>query len=103
MVQPKSDVILGAAIVDAILPGTLNVRTQLGGGTSIARGLFIEMFMTAMLMITMSVAWRKNLGRFMTWLILVLVCCLPPKSTRRPSWLQLVLGKLIRSFGCLST
>jgi aquaporin related protein len=43
----------GAAIVDAITPGTLNVRTQLAGGTSVARGLFIEMFMTAMLMITM--------------------------------------------------
>lgn len=43
----------GAALVDALLPGTLNVRTQLSGGTSIARGLFIEMFMTAMLMITM--------------------------------------------------
>jgi len=42
----------GAALIDALTPGTLNVRTQLAPGVSVARGLFIEMFMTAMLMIT---------------------------------------------------
>jgi aquaporin related protein len=45
--------ITGAAIIDAITPGTLNVRTSLAPGVSVVRGLFIEMFMTAMLMITM--------------------------------------------------
>jgi len=44
--------ITGAAIIDALTPGTLNVRTSLAPGVSVARGLFIEMFMTAMLMIT---------------------------------------------------
>jgi aquaporin related protein len=44
---------IGAAIIDALTPGTLNVRTSLAPGVSVARGLFIEMFMTAMLMITM--------------------------------------------------
>lgn len=43
----------GAAIIQALLPGTLNVRTTLSAGTSIARGLFIEMFLTALLMLTM--------------------------------------------------
>ncbi|BGP23350.1 water channel [Rhodotorula toruloides] len=34
--------ITGAAIIQALLPNTLNVRTTLGGGVSVARGLFIE-------------------------------------------------------------
>ncbi|KAG9000272.1 hypothetical protein FRB94_005587 [Tulasnella sp. JGI-2019a] len=42
--------ITGAVIIQALLPGTLNVRTTLSAETSIARGLFIEMFMTALLM-----------------------------------------------------
>jgi len=43
--------ITGAAIIQAITPGTLNVRTTLGGGTSITQGLFIEMFLTSLLML----------------------------------------------------
>jgi len=43
--------ITGAAIIDALTPGTLNVRTQLGGGTSVVQGLFIEMFLTSLLML----------------------------------------------------
>ncbi|BGO90162.1 hypothetical protein NBRC10512_002555 [Rhodotorula toruloides] len=34
--------ITGSAIIQALLPGTLNVRTTLASGVSIARGLFIE-------------------------------------------------------------
>ena len=41
-----------AGIVSALFPGPLNVSTTLGGGTSIARGLFIEMFLTAELVFT---------------------------------------------------
>ncbi|KAF2261436.1 aquaporin-like protein [Lojkania enalia] len=41
-----------AGIVDAILPGPLNVSTTLGYGTSIARGVFLEMFLTALLVFT---------------------------------------------------
>lgn len=44
--------ICAAAVVSAILPGPLNVSTSLGGGTSVARGLFLEMFMTAELVFT---------------------------------------------------
>jgi aquaporin related protein len=42
----ETDVKQGAAIIQALTPGTLNVRTQLAGGTTIAQGLFIEMFLT---------------------------------------------------------
>ncbi|GAA5984206.1 hypothetical protein JCM10908_006090 [Rhodotorula pacifica] len=47
--------ICGAAITSALLPGPLNVRTTLVAGTSIARGLFIEMFLTCLLMLTVLV------------------------------------------------
>jgi aquaporin related protein len=39
--------ICAAAVVSALFPGPLNVNTTLGGGTTIAQGLFIEMFLTA--------------------------------------------------------
>lgn len=42
-----------------------NVRTQLGGGTSIAQGLFIEMFLTALLMLAiLLLAAEKNKATF---------------------------------------
>ena len=44
--------IVAAALVSAMFPGPLIVDTTLGNGTSIAQGLFIEMFLTALLMIT---------------------------------------------------
>jgi aquaporin rerated protein, other eukaryote len=45
--------IVAAGIVHAVFPGPLNVRTTLAPGTSIARGFFIEMFLTAELVFTM--------------------------------------------------
>lgn len=44
--------IAAAAVVDGLFPGDLNVRTALAGGTSVVQGLFIEMFLTAMLVFT---------------------------------------------------
>lgn len=44
--------ISASAVVSALLPGPLAVRTELGGGTSIVQGLFIEMFLTAQLVFT---------------------------------------------------
>ncbi|KAF2632527.1 aquaporin [Macroventuria anomochaeta] len=41
--------ITAAGVVAATFPGPLAVRTRLGAGTSISRGVFIEMFLTAML------------------------------------------------------
>lgn len=36
--------IASAAVISALLPGPLNVRTSLGGGTSVVQGLFIEVW-----------------------------------------------------------
>lgn len=44
--------IAAAAVVLALFPGPLNVRTSLAGGTNVAQGLFIEMFLTAILVFT---------------------------------------------------
>ncbi|KAL8771027.1 MAG: hypothetical protein Q9209_003446 [Squamulea sp. 1 TL-2023] len=43
---------VAAALVSCMFPGTLSVQTKLTGGTSIAQGLFIEMFLTAELVLT---------------------------------------------------
>lgn len=45
--------IASSAVVSGLFPGPLNVRTTLGGGCSIVRGLFIEMFLTLQLVFTM--------------------------------------------------
>ncbi|KAK7935374.1 aquaporin [Apiospora marii] len=39
--------IAASAVIYGLLPGPLNIRTTLGGGTSVVQGLFIEMFLTA--------------------------------------------------------
>ena len=44
--------IASAAAISAITPGDLNVATFLGGGTNVAQGLFLEMFLTAQLVFT---------------------------------------------------
>ena len=49
----------------ALFPGNANVNTQLGGGTSIARGLFIEMFLTAeLIFVIFMLAAEKNRATF---------------------------------------
>ncbi|GAA6005953.1 hypothetical protein JCM11491_004071 [Sporobolomyces phaffii] len=58
--------ITGAAIIQVILPGTLNVRTTLTPGMSVARGLFLEMFLTAMLMLAiLLLAAEKSKATFL--------------------------------------
>ncbi|KAM6476522.1 aquaporin-like protein [Trichoderma sp. SZMC 28011] len=44
--------IAAAATVSGLLPGPLGVTNSLGSGTSIVQGLFIEMFLTAQLVLT---------------------------------------------------
>ena len=57
--------IASAAVIRALYPGPLNVRTSLGGGTSIVQGLFIEMFLTAQLVFTIfMLAAEKHKGTF---------------------------------------
>lgn len=43
--------IAAAGVVSALFPGDLNCTTRLGGGASISQGLFIEMFLTAQLVL----------------------------------------------------
>ncbi|KAL8996956.1 MAG: hypothetical protein Q9169_003662 [Polycauliona sp. 2 TL-2023] len=43
---------VAAALVSCMFPGELTVQTKLSSGTSIAQGLFIEMFLTAELLLT---------------------------------------------------
>ncbi|GAA5934648.1 uncharacterized protein JCM15063_003031 [Sporobolomyces koalae] len=58
--------IVGSAIIQALLPGTLNVRTQLSPGMSVVRGLFLEMFLTAMLMLAiLLLAAEKSKATFL--------------------------------------
>ncbi|KXS95082.1 hypothetical protein AC578_9581 [Pseudocercospora eumusae] len=55
-----------AGLVSALFPGPLAVSTTLGGGTSITRGLFIEMFLTAELVFTIfMLAAEKHKGSFL--------------------------------------
>jgi aquaporin related protein len=58
--------ISAAGIVACLFPSAMNVSTTLGGGTSIVRGLFIEMFLTAMLVFTiLMLAAEKHKGTFL--------------------------------------
>lgn len=57
--------IAAAGICSALFPGPLTVRTSLGGGTTVVQGLFIEMFLTAMLVFTIfMLAAEKHKGTF---------------------------------------
>lgn len=58
--------IAAAGIASALFPGDLNVDTLLGGGTSIAQGVFIEMFLTAQLVLAIiMLAVVKHKGTFL--------------------------------------
>ncbi|KAK0996828.1 Aquaporin-1 [Friedmanniomyces endolithicus] len=58
--------IAASAVVSGLFPGSLNVATNLGGGTTIVQGLFIEMFLTAMLVFTiLMLAAEKHKGTFL--------------------------------------
>ncbi|KAK5938698.1 Aquaporin-1 [Knufia obscura] len=55
-----------AGVVKALFPGPLAVTTNLGGGTNVAQGLFIEMFLTAQLVFTiLMLAVEKHKGTFL--------------------------------------
>lgn len=59
--------ITAAALVACMFPhqGKINVRTSLGGNTSVVQGLFIEMFLTAQLVFTIfMLAAEKHKGTF---------------------------------------
>ena len=56
---------VAAALVSCMFPGPLRVETTLQNGTSITRGLFIEMFLTIELVITvLFIAAEKQKSTF---------------------------------------
>jgi aquaporin related protein len=58
--------IASAAVVEAIFPGPLNVSTTLGADVSIAQGLFLEMFLTSLLVFTIfMLAAEKHKSTFL--------------------------------------
>lgn len=58
--------IAAAAVVSALLPGPLSVRTTLSPFTSVARGVFIEMFLTAQLvLVILMLAVEKHKSTFL--------------------------------------
>ncbi len=58
--------IVAAALVSAMFPGPMTVATTLNHGTSIVQGLFIEMFLTFLLVITiLMLAVEKSKTTFM--------------------------------------
>ncbi|KAH7156475.1 aquaporin-like protein [Dactylonectria macrodidyma] len=58
--------IAAAAVTDGLLPGPLGVANKLGGGASTVQGLFIEMFLTAQLVLTVYfLAVEKHRGTFL--------------------------------------
>lgn len=58
--------IVASALVSCMFPGPLTVTTSLGGGTTVAQGLFIEMFLTAQLVITIfMLAAEKHKSTFL--------------------------------------
>ncbi|KAH7094390.1 aquaporin-like protein [Paraphoma chrysanthemicola] len=55
-----------AAVVSAILPGPLNVSTTLGSGVTPAMGVFLEMFLTSLLVFTIfMLAAEKHKATFL--------------------------------------
>jgi len=58
--------ITAAALVSGLFPGPLSANTTLSKDTSITRGLFIEMFLTFMLLITIfMLAAEKHRATFL--------------------------------------
>ena len=58
--------IAAAGIVSSLLPGDLSVRTTLGPGTSKTSGVFMEMFLTAQLVLTIfMLAAEKHKSTFL--------------------------------------
>lgn len=58
--------IAAAGVVSALFPGPLSVKTSLSPETSIVRGLFIEMFLTAQLVFCIfMLAAEKHRSTFM--------------------------------------
>lgn len=82
--------ITASALVACMFPGGLNVRTTLGGGTTITQGLFIEMILTAQLVFTIfMLAAEKHKANFIAPIgigLALFICELSGKSSQPPSY-----------------
>ena len=91
-----------AGVVSALFPGALNVATTLSPGTTIVRGLFIEMFLTSMLVLTIfMLAAEKHKGTFLAPVgigLALFIAELSGMHTLRDGRLPLLLLTLSRCF-----
>ena len=82
--------IAAAGVVSALFPGPLNVKTALSAETSIVRGLFIEMFLTAELVFTIfMLAAEKHKATFIAPVgigLALFVAELSGKLLQSPLW-----------------
>jgi aquaporin related protein len=58
--------IAAAAVAEALIPGPLEVQTELGKGVSIAQGVFIELVLTAELSLAVFMVRVQLRGRSIT-------------------------------------
>jgi aquaporin related protein len=66
LISQITGAIAAAGVVSALFPGPLAVQTTLSAGTSVTRGLFIEMFLTAELVFTiLMLAAEKHKATFL--------------------------------------
>ena len=72
--------IVAAALVSALTPGSLDTIVALGNGTTMAQGLFIEMFGTAALVLSVLMLAAGEARD--------IVQADRQKSTSSPSWLH---------------
>lgn len=95
--------IVAAALVSCLFPGPLAVETTLSNGTSIAQGVFIEMFLTAELVITiLMLAAEKTRATFIAPIgigLALFVAELTGWSLHQPR--QLGDEALMSSFRCI--
>jgi len=78
--------IASAGVVQALFPGPLGVKTTLNDDTSVVRGLFIEMFLTAELVFTIfMLAAEKHKANFIAPIgigLCLFICEMSGKSSR---------------------
>jgi hypothetical protein len=100
--------ICAAAVVSGLFPGPLSVNTTLSSETSVTRGLFIEMFLTFMLVLTiLMLAAEKHRATFIAPIgigLALFICELAGTYTFSPTQIVLVLTKQVfTSLEVLST
>jgi aquaporin rerated protein, other eukaryote len=80
--------IAAAGVVSAILPGPMAVNVRLGGGTSVVRGLFIEMFATIQLVFAVvMLAAVKHKATYLAPLGIGIALFIGHLCSESPAWL----------------